>query len=131
MKSKSCPPARMKTLVVEDDRDLLELITRILEQRGHAVDAATDGETAVRLACANRYDLIILDLILPDSDGVILHGRLKKVAPNLEGKTIFMTGFTSQQPVIDYLRSLSAVFLHKPFGPEDLVRAVEKVSLPR
>lgn len=119
--------APSRALVVEDDEQVLELVRTILECHGVTVDTATDSQTAQRRVRDQHYDVVILDLILPDCDGVILHGKLRKISPGLEKKTIFMTGFTSNEPVIDYLRSLSVEFIHKPFGPDELVNAVEKV----
>jgi DNA-binding response OmpR family regulator len=66
--------------------------------------------------------------MLPDADGIILHGRMRRVRPGLVERTIFMTGFSSQQPVVNYLKSLSAVFLHKPFAAAELVSAVGQVA---
>ena len=77
------------------------------------------------------HDAVVLDLILPDADGVLLYARMRKVRPRLQGRTVFMTGFTSEEPVVEYLRSLSAEFLQKPFAAEELVRAVERVARVR
>ena len=116
-----------RVLVVEDDQGVLELVTQILCDTGYAVDSATSSQAALSKVRGSQYDVVILDLILPDTDGVILYGKLKKLRPGLQNKTIFMTGFTSRAPVINYLKSLGAGFLHKPFGPEELVRAVRSL----
>ncbi|HKY33988.1 MAG TPA: response regulator [Candidatus Polarisedimenticolia bacterium] len=121
-------PAPKRVLVVEDDPSVRELVCRILADQGYEVDAAADGGTALRKARGARYHAVLLDLILPDADGVILHARLRKLAPALDRRTIFMTGFTSREPVVEYLRSLGAGFLHKPFGPEELLAALRGIS---
>jgi len=123
---KALSPRRI--LVIDDDPNVLDLISTLLEAHGYEVQTAKTSQAALRKARINRYDLVILDLILPDADGVILHGKLKKLLPGIEGRTIFMTGFTSKEPVIDYLKSLSAEFIHKPFTPDELLRAVTKLS---
>jgi two-component system, OmpR family, response regulator len=117
-----------RILVVEDDQGILELVRTVLQHEGYRVDTASTSQAALRKARARSYDLVILDLILPDADGVILLGKLKKFLPGLEGRTIFMTGFTSREPVLDYLRSRSAEFLQKPFRAEDLLDAVNKLA---
>ena len=127
MPSSSTTRAPKRVLAIDDDPGVLELIAAILEERGLEVDTARTSQVALRRARQSSYDLIILDLILPDADGIILHGKLKKLSPGIEGRTIFMTGFTSQEPVIDYLKSLSAEFIHKPFLPDDLLRAVMRL----
>lgn len=115
-------------LVVEDDPGLLELVARILEMEGYVVQTASSSHAALAAVQAAEPDVLLLDLILPDSDGILLHGRLRRLRPGIEARTIFMTGFTSQQPVVEYLRSLSAVFLHKPFAAAELVSAVGQVA---
>lgn len=117
-----------RVLVVEDDPGLLELVTRILEVEGYRVEGASSGHAAMAALQAAEPDVLLLDLMLPDADGIILHGRMRRVRPGLGRRTIFMTGFSSQQPVVDYLRSLSAVFLHKPFAAAELVSAVGQVA---
>src|SRR5213594_1797770 len=92
--------SRSKVLVIDDDPGVLDLISTILEEWGYLVDTARTSQAALRKARASEYDLVILDLILPDSDGVILHGKLKKISRGIEGRTVFMTGFTSKEPVI-------------------------------
>ena len=117
-----------RILVIDDDPGVLDLVATILEEEGFTVETAGTSDVALRKAQGHDYDLVLLDLMLPDSDGVILHGKLKKLSPGIELRTIFMTGFTSQEPVIAYLVSLGAGFLHKPFLPDELVRAVRKVT---
>jgi DNA-binding response OmpR family regulator len=117
-----------RVLVVEDDTGLLELITRILEVEGYRVDGVSSGHAAMAAVEAAEPDVLVLDLMLPDADGILLHGRLRRLRPALGRRTIFMTGFSSQAPVLDYLKSLSAVFLHKPFAAAELVSAVDQVA---
>jgi len=118
-------------LIVEDDPGLLELIAQIMKLEGWDVDTASTGQAAMERIRRRSYDAVVLDLILPDADGVLLHARMRRVRPHLQARTIFMTGFTSQEPVVDYLRSLSVEFLQKPFAAEELVRAVERVARVR
>lgn len=70
----------MKVLVIEDHRDIAENIGDYLEPRGHVLDYAPDGRTGLALAIANRYDAIVLDVMLPGLDGVTLCRRLREEA---------------------------------------------------
>ena len=128
MSLESLPQTQRRVLVVEDDQSLLDFIGELLRERGHAVDMARTSHDALNLARLHRYDLLILDLILPDADGVILHGKLKSIIPEIERRTIFMTGFSSETPVVEYLRSISAEFLQKPFRTGQLLDAVTRLS---
>ena len=117
-----------RVLVVEDDAGLLELIYELLSAEGFVVETASTSQAALKKARTGRCDLLLLDVILPDSDGVILHGKLKNMLPGIEKKTIFMTGFSTETPVIDYLRSLGAAFLQKPFKPADLLDTITRLG---
>lgn len=113
--------------MVDDDEGVLSLAREILEHEGYQVDTARSSGDALGHARSKHYDLVILDLMLPDTDGVILRNKLKKLVPGIEGRTIFMTGFTRKDPVLEYLRSVSAEFIHKPFRPDDLLDAVGRI----
>lgn len=67
----------MRILLVEDDRFLRTACTSSLEQRGFAVDSAGDGEEGLRLARSQRYDLILLDLLMPKKPGIEVLTELK------------------------------------------------------
>ena len=114
--------------MVDDDAGLLELVGLVLGEQGFSVDTATSSQGALHKARRIHYDLAIVDLILPDADGVLLLAKLGRVSPGLESHTILMTGFTSKDSVLDYLKSVGAGFLRKPFGADQLLRAVRSVS---
>ncbi len=67
----------MKILVVEDERRIAELVTRGLEGAGYTADAASGAARCLELLQASQYDLVILDLMLPDMDGLTLLERLR------------------------------------------------------
>ena len=73
----------MRILVVEDEKRIADFLTRGLQGAGYAVDAAADGATGLHLIHATDYDLVILDLMLPDMDGlqVLEKIRNKKAGP--------------------------------------------------
>ncbi len=73
----------MRFLIVEDEKRIADFLSRGLESAGYAVDAAPDGKTAIEMVHATDYDLIILDLMLPDMDGmqVLEKVRNRKVSP--------------------------------------------------
>ena len=73
----------MRVLVVEDEKRIADFLTRGLQGAGYAVDAAPDGGTAIDFVHSTDYDLVILDLMLPDMDGlkVLERVRSRKVGP--------------------------------------------------
>jgi two-component system copper resistance phosphate regulon response regulator CusR len=73
----------MRILVVEDEKRIQDFLSRGLESAGYAVDVAGDGATATELIYSTEYDLVILDLMLPDMDGLTLLAKIRnrKVSP--------------------------------------------------
>ncbi len=65
-------------LAVDDERDIVELISRFAEHEGHTIDAADNGIEALRLCGENDYDLIILDIMMPQTDGFTVCKKLAK-----------------------------------------------------
>ena len=76
-----------KVLIIDDNVDHIRMTSRVLTTRGHKVFSAGDGETGLEMATANRPDVILLDLGLPDVDGQTLVGWLRR-EPVLEGVPI-------------------------------------------
>ena len=112
----------MRLLVVEDEHDLAEAITRGLRRHGYAVDAAEDGEEAWDTACVNAYDLVILDLNLPGLNGLDLCVRLRAAQPAL-----LILILTARDRTVDRVRGLDLGaddYLVKPFVFAELVARV-------
>jgi DNA-binding response OmpR family regulator len=110
-------------LLIEDNRNLPEVVGEYLESRGFGVDYATDGLDGYRLACDNSYDVIVLDLVLPRLDGVELCRRLRTEAK----KSTPVLMLTARDTLADKVSGLDAGaddYLVKPFAIQELeVRA--------
>ena len=70
----------MRLLLVEDEVDIQSFLRRSLEEAGYEVEAANDGKSAERLAVESTFDILIVDLGLPDQDGITLILRLRHSA---------------------------------------------------
>jgi len=116
-----------RVLVVEDDRDTRTMVEDVLIGGGFDVDTAGDSNAALRKIGATHYDLAIVDLMLPDLDGVLLHAKIARLDPPLARSLVFTTGFTDRPAVIDFLRRTARAFLAKPFRAEELLSAVASV----
>ena len=81
---------------------------------------------ALRKIQATHYDLAILDLMLPDADGVLLQTKIRQTDPELSERVIFTTGYTDQASVLEFLRRQGKAFLGKPFAPSQLIDAVQR-----
>ena len=105
----------MRVLVIEDNHDLAANIREYLEQRGHLVDGAEDGLTGLQLAVHNRYDAIVLDVILPGMNGVTVCRRLREEA----GKETPVLMLTARDSIEDRVTGLDAGaddYVIKPFS---------------
>jgi DNA-binding response OmpR family regulator len=73
-------PANSTLLLIEDHRDIAEMIAEYFERRGFAIDHAADGVTGLHLAVSNHYDVIVADVMLPGIDGIALCRTLREDA---------------------------------------------------
>jgi two-component system alkaline phosphatase synthesis response regulator PhoP len=111
-------------LVVEDDRELRDLVRRYLERAGLAVHTTGSGAEAIRVLEAAGADLVVLDLGLPDVDGTLVldaarHGR--------EVPVVVLTARSDVADRIDGLRRGADDYVTKPFSPTELVLRVQAV----
>ena len=111
-------------LVVEDDRELRELVRRYLERAGHAVHTTGSGAEALGLLAAGGVDLVVLDLGLPDVDGleVLAAARERRDIP-----VVVLTARTGVDDRIDGLRRGADDYVTKPFSPTELILRVQAV----
>ena len=128
-------PPRERTkwlvLVVEDDPDLLTLITRVLEQDGYSVQTATNGEAGLALACAKpKPNLIISDIMMPDMDGLEMVRRIKDDPNNKPLPVVFLTAKQTPKDVIAGIQAGARYYLTKPFKMNELVTKVHNI-LPK
>ncbi|MGY6517152.1 MAG: response regulator transcription factor [Lysobacteraceae bacterium] len=106
-------------LLVEDNRNIAEMVTEYLERRGFGVDYAADGLDGYRLAVDNSYDVVILDLMLPRLDGVEVCRRLRQDAK----KSTPVLMLTARDTLDDKVIGLDAGaddYLVKPFAIQEL-----------
>jgi heavy metal response regulator len=112
----------MRILVVEDEKRIADFLTRGLQGAGYAVDSAPDGATALNLAAATDYDLVILDLMLPDLDGLKV---LERIRARKSGPPVLI--LSARGAVDDRVKGLETGaddYLTKPFAFVELLARV-------
>ena len=113
----------MRVLIVEDEPNLGRQLRSTLEGAGYAVDLATDGEDGHYLGSTENYDAVVLDLGLPEIDGLTVLDRWRK-----EGKRMPVLVLTARDTWSDKVKGLRAGaddYLAKPFHMEELIARVE------
>lgn len=116
-------------LVVDDDKNLANTFKLILQSVGFQVDTAATGLQALYKANRARYDLIILDMNLPDMLGDEVAEKLKDQNPGIN--IIMITGYSSFKDSLDRNELGIDEVLMKPISPEDLVKITKKTLLTK
>ena len=115
--------ATRRILIVDDDRTLRHILIGLLEAAGHTVEQAADGRAAMGLLDAGHYDLVVLDIGLPDVSGldVLAHARGVASPPIV----IMLTADDTPETLLAAVRRQAYRYVRKTFGPEAIVEFVE------
>jgi CheY-like chemotaxis protein len=113
-------------LVVDDERDVAESLAELLRQDGHEVDLCHGGVAALEQVRRRDYDLILLDLRMPDMDGTRVYAALGEATPPLDGRVVFCSGDTLSPGSAAFLERTGALVLPKPFSMDDVTRVLRQ-----
>ncbi|HSD31908.1 MAG TPA: MASE4 domain-containing protein [Gemmatimonadales bacterium] len=126
--TETAPPVGTKMiLVVDDERDLAEVLVEALGREGHRVEIAGNGADALRRLEQHRYDLVVSDTKMPVMDGVELFHEIERRFPALRQRIIFVTGDVLDVEKRRFLESSGAPVLTKPFDLGEVRRLVRRV----
>jgi len=114
----------LKVLVIDDEGVICDACDLVLTEKGHTVDYCKTGKTGLVAIERGAYDVILLDMKLPDIDGmeVLKSVREKMPAPYM----IVMTGYSTMSNAVQAMKLGAADYLAKPFTDDELIEAVEK-----
>ncbi len=110
-------------LIVDDDHDICLLLSRFLEKRGYVVNTAGRKNTALALLKENRFDLILCDHRLPDSDSLEMLGHFREGAPGVP--VIVITGYSDVRIAVELMRKGAHDYVVKPLYPDDIALRIE------
>jgi DNA-binding response OmpR family regulator len=119
----------MYVLVVEDERRLAQLVRRVLEEEGHTVDTAHDGDEGLTMALDASHDVIVLDVMLPGRDGISVCRELRQ--QRVDTPVLLLTALDG---VDDRVRGLDAGaddYLPKPFAFQELLARIRALGRRR
>lgn len=111
-------------LLIDDDRDLTALLRDYLAQQGFESETANDGITGLRMATARRFDLILLDVMMPGMDGFAVLEQLRRIN---DTPVLMLTARGEPDDRIHGLRAGADDYLPKPFNPEELVARIQAI----
>ena len=120
-------------LVIDDDEEILKLMTRTLEKEGYDVHGASDGTEGLNIIEKTKVDVIITDIQMKGLNGIEVFQQAKKMYRDIEG--IMVTGHKDQQLAIQAVRAGAIDYITKPINLDDLIfaiqKAIERINLNR
>lgn len=114
----------IKILIIEDDLAIVRNLSELLKQEGFAVTAATNCTAAAKKAESEQFDLMLLDVLLPDGNGFSLCKRLKSIN---DCPIIFLTASSDEFSVVTGLDIGADDYIEKPYRPRELISRIKTV----
>jgi DNA-binding NtrC family response regulator len=119
----------VKILLVDDEKDFTEVLSERMETRGFSVEIADSGPVAIEKVKERAYDAIILDLAMPEMDGIDVLKILLKENPDLQ--IIFLTGHATLEKGIEAVKLGAVDFMEKPVDIDTLLEKVNDAKTKR
>jgi len=115
---------KLRILIVEDDKNIRETMKNILEQRGYETDAAETGAEAEQKLKNKFFNLVLLDIKLPDMEGTQLLAKLHETTPKMV--KIMVTGYPSIENAMEALNQGANAYVIKPVKPAKLLALIKE-----
>jgi DNA-binding response OmpR family regulator len=119
-----------RILVVDDDENILSLERTILEQKGFEVTTAGGGAEALEIIGQNDFDLVLLDVMMPEIDGFTVCRRIKEEPRTKETPVIFLTAKGGGEALAEGFESGAIMYINKPFTANKLLTIVNTMLEP-
>jgi diguanylate cyclase (GGDEF)-like protein/PAS domain S-box-containing protein len=118
-----------RLLVVDDEPRMRQSLVDLVRLKGYDADAADSGRTAIQRLAKKQYDLVLLDLFMPDVDGYAVMQHMRE--HNSKVAVIVVSGDNTMQAAIKALRNGAYDFVRKPYEPEELFKTIENALSKR
>jgi two-component system OmpR family response regulator len=109
-------------LLVDDEIEFVETLSKRLIKRGFKTTFVTNGKDALEKIRTEQYDVAIVDVRMPDMDGITLLGEIKKIKPLVE--VLLLTGYASVQSGIEGMKKGAFDYIMKPADIDELVKKI-------
>jgi len=124
-KPEDAAATRRRILVIDDEPSIGLSCKRILGRCGHDVQAYDDPQTGLQAALAGDSDVLLVDLVMPDIDGLEVLKRVK--AAGVSSEVVIITGYSTVESAVEAIKQGAADYLSKPFSPNQLEMIVQRV----
>ena len=113
-----------RILVVDDNENIRKVLTRILEDEGYVVDTAKTGKEAVEKSRTKFYNLALIDIRLPDMEGVELLTKIRDTTPKM--RKIIITGYPTLKNAVEAVNKGADAYIMKPFDMKELLSKIKE-----
>ncbi len=126
--SREASASRRTILIVDDEAEIRETLAEILTGARHRVVTAGSGREALERMAAERYDVILTDIRMPDLDGRALYREIERRWPEQAARVVFVTGDTLASALREFATESGRPVIEKPFLPSDVRRVVAEIA---
>jgi DNA-binding NtrC family response regulator len=116
--------SQTRILVIDDDENITKAVASILEDQGYSVDIAGTGTEAIKKTQTYRYDLMLVDIRLPDMEGTEILNKIHDTTPKI--RKIIVTGYPTLQNAVTALNRGADAYIMKPFDVEGMLATVKE-----
>jgi len=117
----------MKILVVDDEKIILDSCKRVLTTVGFDVLFATSADSALKILETQIPAVLLIDVKMPERDGISLMGELKKRYPLIP--IVIMSGYPTHETISESIKKGATRFISKPFTPDELIEVIHEVII--
>ena len=119
-----------RILVIDDDPDIVQFVKMNLELEGYEVESATGGAEALKILSEEDFDLVLLDVMMPEIDGFTVCRRIKEEPRTKEIPVIFLTAKGGGEALAEGFESGAIMYINKPFTANKLLTIVTTMLEP-
>jgi two-component system, NtrC family, response regulator AtoC len=117
---------KKKVLVVDDEESMRHMLSLILKREGYEVLTAGGGKEALGLAEAHLFDFVLLDVVMPEMDGLEVLKTIK--GRKVEATVIMMSAYGNLDTAVEAMKSGAYDYISKPFKPDEILMALRKAE---
>jgi DNA-binding NtrC family response regulator len=111
-----------RILIVDDDENIRKVLTTILEEEGYLVDSAETAKKAIEKTRKNFYNIALIDIRLPDMEGIELLTKMKETTPKM--RKVIITGYPTLQNAIEAVNRGADAYIVKPFDMDKVLMTI-------